>query len=411
VNKIKRRVYVLLMNYLTLKARIAKHATRIILCLLCILVFLVYSHLKKEPNMPDPLSVGQTSSSVFHAPVLGSLMRSLNVAGPWNITQKLSQYTQAFISKNPILAQNIQSFISKNSMFSKDIQTLVSGNSILSQDNMASISENQTPFRDIKALVSRNPARRTYSVNSRRNTQMPTAYIINPLNKTPMLITDIIGSLNISQMRYPYDKYSQNIIPMYLANTRQMQSQDYSFQPLVPLSRMPSTDISYRNVPPTITMTSLPMGVIDIGYVCILKATGTTPITWSITSGILPPTLRLVSNFGVIMGTPKTEGTYFFTVKAKNDAGSITKDMRIIINPIMVFAPSPESAKSVAQEDSAEEEEEDEEENDSDEGGCGSNRYIAFVLLGSVSLQLVPVLRSFYRCKLRIGNIITDLWC
>jgi hypothetical protein len=52
----------------------------------------------------------------------------------------------------------------------------------------------------------------------------------------------------------------------------------------------------------------------------MLAATGgTTPYTWSLSSGTLPAGLTL-SAAGVISGTPTTPGTYTITVKV-TDAG------------------------------------------------------------------------------------------
>ena len=68
---------------------------------------------------------------------------------------------------------------------------------------------------------------------------------------------------------------------------------------------------------PTITTTSLPNGVVGMAYSQTLAATGTTPITWSVTSGSLPDGLAL-STAGVISGTPTTAGVVSFTVTAAN---------------------------------------------------------------------------------------------
>ncbi|MEW5767239.1 MAG: putative Ig domain-containing protein [bacterium] len=87
----------------------------------------------------------------------------------------------------------------------------------------------------------------------------------------------------------------------------------------------------------TITTTSLPSGTVGTAYYQTVSATGgTTPYTWSILSGSLPPGLSLTSGTpnATISGTPTTAGTYNFTVRV-TDAASQTNDqpLSIIINP------------------------------------------------------------------------------
>jgi len=87
---------------------------------------------------------------------------------------------------------------------------------------------------------------------------------------------------------------------------------------------------------PVITTTSLPNGNVIIPYRQQLAATGDTPITWTLDSGTLPIGFAL-SPEGVISGTPTSEGTSTFTVKATNSAGSNTKSLSIVINPSPTF--------------------------------------------------------------------------
>ena len=84
------------------------------------------------------------------------------------------------------------------------------------------------------------------------------------------------------------------------------------------------------SAPPIITTTTLPGGVVGTAYNQTLTATGTTLITWSLENGSLPNNLTL-SSAGVISGTPNTAGTFNFTVKATNSAGSDTKNLSIAI--------------------------------------------------------------------------------
>ena len=81
---------------------------------------------------------------------------------------------------------------------------------------------------------------------------------------------------------------------------------------------------------PSITTSSLPDGKVGEAYSQTLIATGTEPITWSI-SGELPKGLTLKETTGEISGTPTTAGTASFTVKAENSADSDTKELSITI--------------------------------------------------------------------------------
>ena len=52
---------------------------------------------------------------------------------------------------------------------------------------------------------------------------------------------------------------------------------------------------------------------------------GTTPITWSVSSGTLPTGLALNTSSGLISGTPTATGSYSFTVTATNSYGSASR--------------------------------------------------------------------------------------
>lgn len=90
---------------------------------------------------------------------------------------------------------------------------------------------------------------------------------------------------------------------------------------------------------PSITTTSLSGGKVGEAYSQTLAATGTAPITWSIDSGSLPAGLTLSGN--TISGTPATAGTFTFTVKATNSAGSDTQELSIVIQAASV-GPNPD---------------------------------------------------------------------
>jgi len=89
---------------------------------------------------------------------------------------------------------------------------------------------------------------------------------------------------------------------------------------------------------PFITTYSLPGGAVGVGYSQTLAATGDTPITWSLVTGAgtLPNGLTLSAS-GVISGTPTAAGTFSFTVKAENDAGTYTTNLSITVSA----APAP----------------------------------------------------------------------
>jgi len=82
--------------------------------------------------------------------------------------------------------------------------------------------------------------------------------------------------------------------------------------------------------PPTITTTTLPGGTVGEAYNETLAADGDTPITWGLESGTLPAGITIYTN-GVISGTPTTEGTFDFTVRATNSVESVTKALSIVI--------------------------------------------------------------------------------
>src|SRR6266853_1165116 len=83
-----------------------------------------------------------------------------------------------------------------------------------------------------------------------------------------------------------------------------------------------------------ITTSSLPSGQVSSAYSTSLAASGgTTPYTWSLSSGSLPAGLILVSS-GQISGTPTTAGTSSFTVKitdSSSPAQSATAGLSLTI--------------------------------------------------------------------------------
>lgn len=88
-----------------------------------------------------------------------------------------------------------------------------------------------------------------------------------------------------------------------------------------------------KPVAPTITTTTLPNGEKGTAYSQALQASGSTPITWSVSSGsTLPAGLALNAENGVLSGTPEASGTFSFTVKVTNAAmQSDTQDLTLVI--------------------------------------------------------------------------------
>src|SRR3990172_6090679 len=84
----------------------------------------------------------------------------------------------------------------------------------------------------------------------------------------------------------------------------------------------------------TIITTQLASGITGFAYSQTLAAAGgTTPYTWTISSGSLPTGLALDSTTGVISGIPSSSVTYGFTVQvADANAASSTKDLSITIH-------------------------------------------------------------------------------
>ncbi|MCL2783826.1 MAG: putative Ig domain-containing protein, partial [Propionibacteriaceae bacterium] len=83
---------------------------------------------------------------------------------------------------------------------------------------------------------------------------------------------------------------------------------------------------------PVISPSTLPDGTVGTPYTATLIATGTTPITWTVTNSALPVGLMLDPNTGGISGIPTAAGTYHFQVTATNAYGADTATLTITIN-------------------------------------------------------------------------------
>gem|GEM_PF-2100733 len=90
-------------------------------------------------------------------------------------------------------------------------------------------------------------------------------------------------------------------------------------------------DNEYKGQSPAITTSELPNGTVGTAYSQTLVATGTPPITFSITSGVLPSGLTLNAANGAITGTLTGMGEFAFTVRATNAAGNTERQFTIIV--------------------------------------------------------------------------------
>ena len=95
-------------------------------------------------------------------------------------------------------------------------------------------------------------------------------------------------------------------------------------------------------VAPTITGPASPLspGTAGSAYSTTFVATGTTPITWSVSAGSLPTGMGLNSSTGAYTGTPTVAGTYTFTIRATNAGGSDSDPYQHVINPSSSGAPA-----------------------------------------------------------------------
>src|SRR3984957_19531357 len=113
---------------------------------------------------------------------------------------------------------------------------------------------------------------------------------------------------------------------------------------VVTLGIAASTAYTY-NAGPALLFPPPPGGEVGVTYSDQLTVTaGTSPFTWSVSSGSLPPGVTLGASTGLLSGTPTTAGTYPFTVKVTDNSGlSITEaaTVTIIPGPSMTFAAPP----------------------------------------------------------------------
>ncbi len=96
------------------------------------------------------------------------------------------------------------------------------------------------------------------------------------------------------------------------------------------------------NAGPALLFPPPPGGEVGVAYSDQLTVTGgTSPFTWSISSGTLPPGLTLSASTGLLSGTPTTAGSYAFTVKVTDSSGlsdTEAASVSIISGPSLNFA-------------------------------------------------------------------------
>lgn len=86
-------------------------------------------------------------------------------------------------------------------------------------------------------------------------------------------------------------------------------------------------------VPPAISTSSLANARVGLAYSRTVVATGTAPITFAVQAGVLPDGLSLDTDTGEISGTPTTEESQTFTIRATNAYGTDDQELTIDVGP------------------------------------------------------------------------------
>jgi hypothetical protein len=121
-------------------------------------------------------------------------------------------------------------------------------------------------------------------------------------------------------------------VQLKVQNTQTMQES--------PAAQVTITD---PNAPPpsalTLSIATLPQGIVGASYTGTFTVTGgTSPYTWSVASGQLPPGLSVAATTGIISGTPTSAGNYSFSIKV-TDSGSSVQSATTTVSLPVVAAP------------------------------------------------------------------------
>jgi hypothetical protein len=186
------------------------------------------------------------------------------------------------------------------------------------------------------------PAEKNCSVISQAQNQL-VANILNPaFTKSPDLTNPDLTNGSVSNATLALAPGETARIDIRTASP----SKKITFNPMtaitvVAVAQSVNSDIKANPAAPslpaiassgvTVVPRALPAGNASGGYVASLQTarSGVGPVTWSVTSGKLPPGLTLDSTTGVVSGIPALPGTYTFTATATSNANPLNSDSAV----------------------------------------------------------------------------------